>query len=150
MKLKPFNILSLIIVVGSLALASCAKDSAGNVTLDPAARDLMLSVAQAEAHGLAADYLTTGNVDFKKDLISGALAQVYTLEGTATPAVQGTVGAVVRNVITDPALASAVTNAAVTTINAAPAGTSKTTAINQALLLLDQEVAKLRPPVSTP
>lgn len=138
-------VIALIFLIYLLAgLAGCSTDPVtGKRTLDPNVRNQLLAVAQAEAHALTQDYLLTGNVDFKRDLISGALSQVYTLEGTATPATQASVSAAVGSVITEPKLKAAVTNAALNTINAAPAGTAKTVAINSAVIALDAYIANL-------
>jgi hypothetical protein len=134
-----------------ICFSGCVTDPAtGKQSLDPSVRNQLIAVASAELHGLAADYLTTGNVDFKKDLISGALSQVYTLDGTATPLTQSSVAAVVGNVIKDPSLKQAVTGAAINTINAVPQGTSKTTAINGALGALDIALGNLKVPPTVP
>lgn len=133
-----------------LLLVGCATNPlTGKRELDPNVRNQLLSVAQAEIHGLATDYLQTGKVDYKKDLISGALSQVYTLEGTATPATQASVGAAVATVISDPSLKAAVTSAALNTINAVPAGTTKPVAINGALSALDLALSQLKAPTSS-
>lgn len=140
-----FAIIAVIILISFLlGIAGCVTNPiTGKKTLDPNVQNQLVAVASAEIHGLANDYLQTGKVDYKKDLISGALSQVYTLEGTATPATQASVGAVVGTVITDPGLKAAVTSAAVNTINAVPAGTTKPVAINGALSALDLALQKV-------
>jgi hypothetical protein len=150
---KTLTVLSVIVAAAFAASAmftSCATDSNGNYIIDPAAKSLMLSVAQSEAHQIASSYLTTGNVDWKADLISGALSQIYTLQGTTTPLVNDAVNNAVGNVITDPALKVAVANAAISTINAAPQGTAKDTAISAALGILDTAIASAAASASSP
>ena len=126
----------------TLILTGCVTNPlTGKKELSPEAKTFILQVAQSEAHQLANDYLTNGNINFKKDLISGGLSQVYTLDGTPSPATQTLIGQAVGNVITNPSLAAAVTKAVVNTVAAAPAGTAKTTAINEALGALDVSIA---------
>jgi hypothetical protein len=139
-------LLPIIATVALLFPAGCAKDEAGNYHLDPGVRDQLIAVAQAQAHAIATSYLQTGNIDFKKDLISGALSQVYTLEGTTTPATKANVTTVIGNVIKDPYLKAAVADAAIKTIEAVPSGTAKNTGITNALIALDTAIGTIGKP----
>lgn len=129
----------LLISFTAFFLASCALNPVtGKQELSPAAFNLILAVASSEAHALAADYLQSGHVDYKKDLISGALSQVRTIEGTANPVTTGLVSQAVGNVITDPNLQAAVTTATVKTVNEALSkGLTTSSAVETSVALLD-------------
>lgn len=129
-----------LILGAALLFSGCATDSTGKRTLDPAAMTLIVQTASAAAHNLAAVYLSsgTGKVDYSKALISGALSQVRTLQGTANPVTLALVKEAVGNVITNPVLATATADAAIVTINQGLSqGLTKDSAIETGVSLLD-------------
>lgn len=129
----------------SLGLGSCSQFGQGTngAQVQASALNLVKATATSEAATLALDYLQHGSINYKADLISGALSQVRTLEGTASPLSIDLIRQAVGYVIPQPGLRADVTDAAIRTLNQGIAGgLNKDTAIETGLTLLDQSVQR--------